>query len=182
MNVHQSVDRGPRTIRLNPSDNVIVAVDTIDKGREIERITALARVPRGHKMASVPIGKGEPIRKFGQIIGFAKAPIAPGEWVHEHNVEMADFERDYAFARDAHPAAVLPLEARATFEGFRRSNGKVGTRNYIGILTSVNCSASVARFMAESFNRSGFLADYPNVDGVVSFVHGTGCGMAGGGE
>jgi altronate hydrolase len=182
MNVHQSVDKEPRTIRLNPADNVIVAVDTVDKGRRAGGITAVARVPRGHKMASIAIAKGEPIRKFGQIIGFAKAPIAPGEWVHEQNVEMAEFERDYAFARDAHPTDILPADARATFQGFRRANGKVGTRNYIGILTSVNCSASVARFMAEAFHRSGLLADYPNVDGVVSFVHGTGCGMAGGGE
>ena len=116
------------------------------------------------------------------IILFAKAPIALGEWVHEHNVEMAEFERDYAFARDARPPEILPVERRATFNGYRRVNGKVATRNYIGILTSVNCSASVARFMAEACNRSGILADYPNVDGVVSFVHGTGCGMAGSGE
>jgi altronate hydrolase len=182
MNIHQSVDREPRIIRLNAADNVAVAVDTIEKGRPAVGVTTAARIPRGHKMAIVPIAKGEPIRKFGQIIGFAKAPIAPGEWVHEQNVEMAEFERDYAFARDAVPTDILPIEGRAAFQGFRRANGKAGTRNYIGILTSVNCSASVARFMAESFNRSGILADYPNVDGVVSFVHGTGCGMAGKGE
>src|SRR5437588_10347617 len=182
MNIHQGVDKEPRSIRLNADDNIIVAVDTIDKGRRAAGLTALARIPRGHKMAAAPIAKGEPIRKFGQIIGFAKAPIALGEWVHEHNVEMAEFERDYAFARDARPPEILPVERRATFNGYRRANGKVATRNYIGILTSVNCSASVARFMAEACNRSGILADYPNVDGVVSFVHGTGCGMAGSGE
>jgi altronate hydrolase len=182
MNIHQNVDKEPRTIRLNTADNVVVAVDSIEKGGRAAGIVAVQRVPRGHKMAAASIKKGEAITKFGQIIGFAKAPIGPGEWVHEQNVEMAEFERDYAFARDARPREILPIEARATFQGFRRGNGKVGTRNYIGILTSVNCSASVARFMAEAFNRSGVLADYPNVDGVVSFVHGTGCGMAAGGE
>src|SRR5437763_7002594 len=182
MNIHQGADQEPRSIRLNTTDNVVVAVDTIDKGRRVAGIMTTARIPRGHKMAVVPIAKGEPIRKFGQIIGFAKSPISPGEWVHEHNVEVAEFERDYAFAQDGRPPEILPVEARATFEGFRRANGKAATRNYIGVLTSVNCSASVARFMAEAFNRSGIMADYPNVDGVVSFVHGTGCGMAGSGE
>src|SRR5438876_5676736 len=182
MNIHQSADQEPRSIRLNTTDNVVVAVDTIDKGRRVAGIMTTARIPRGHNVAVVPVAKGEPIRKFGQIIGFAKSPISPGEWVHEHNVEVAEFERDYAFAQDGRPPEVLPVEARATFEGFRRANGKAATRNYIGVLTSVNCSASVARFMAEACNRSGILADYPNVDGVVSFVHGTGCGMAGSGE
>ena len=182
MNIHQSVAKEPRSIRLNSGDNVVVAVDTIDKGHPAAGIAAIGRIPRGHKMAILPIAKGEPIRKFGQIIGFAKSPIVPGEWVHEHNVEMAEFERDYAFARDARPTEILPIEDRASFQGYRRANGKAGTRNYIGILTSVNCSASVARFMAEALNRSGILADYPSVDGVVSFVHGTGCGMAGAGE
>src|SRR5436190_2411152 len=182
MNIHQSVAKEPRSIRLNSGDNVVVAVDTIDKGYPAAGIAAIGRIPRGHKMAILPIAQGEPIRKFGQIIGFAKSPIVPGEWVHEHNVEMAEFERDYAFARDARPTETLPIEDRASFQGYRRANGKAGTRNYIGILTSVNCSASVARFMAEALNRSGILADYPNVDGVVSFVHGTGCGLAGSGE
>jgi len=182
MNILTKVDKEPRTIRLSPTDNVIVAVDTIDKGRNAAGITTIARIPRGHKLAAGAIAKSAPIIKFGQIIGFAKAPIAQGDWVHEHNVEVAEFERDYAFGRDAKPVDILPTDAQATFQGYRRANGKAGTRNYIGILTSVNCSASVARFMAEAFNRSSILAEFPNVDGVVSFVHGTGCGMAGGGE
>ena len=70
----------------------------------------------------------------------------------------------------------------ATFEGYKRPNGKTGTRNYIGILTSVNCSASVAKFIAEAFNKSDLLNDYPEIDGVVPFVHGSGCGMAAYGE
>ncbi|WP_332812681.1 UxaA family hydrolase, partial [Sphingomonas sp.] len=172
-----------RTLRLGAEDNVLIAVERIEPGETVaEGIVARARIPFGHKMASRPIGSGEPVRKFGQIIGFASQPIEPGDWVHEHNVGLHDFERDYQFCADARPENVLPVEEQATFQGFRRANGRAGTRNYLGILTSVNCSASVARFMAEAATRSGLLDDFPNVDGVVSFTHGTGCGMAGSGE
>ncbi len=167
----------PRTIRLNPADNVIVAVDAIDAGAAPEGVKALARVPRGHKMATVPIAEGQPILKFGQIIGFASKAISPGEWVHEHNVEMHAFARDYRFAEDARQEDVLPVEMQATFQGFRRPNGKVGTRNYIAVLTSVNCSATVARFMGEEINRSGLLRDYPNIDGVIALTQGGGCAI-----
>ncbi|WP_296573526.1 UxaA family hydrolase [Phreatobacter sp.] len=169
----------PRFIRLAAADNVVVAVDTIDAGKRVDGVMAAARVMKGHKMATRPLAEGQPIVKYGQIIGFASQPIAPGDWVHTHNCAFAAFERDYAFARDAQPEDVLPVEQRATFEGFRRPGGRAGTRNYIAILTSVNCSASVARFMAEAVNRSGMLDDYPNVDGVIPLVHGTGCGLAG---
>ena len=182
MNIRSVPPVEPRTVKLNPADNLIVAVDHIDKGVAVAGLTSLVRVPKGHKMAIKPIPAGGPIIKFGQVIGVAKSAIAPGDWLHEHNVGMAEFERDYAIGSSAVPVDMVPERERATFEGFRRANGKAGTRNYIGILTSVNCSASVARFMAEAVNRSDMLADYPNVDGVVSFVHGTGCGMASLGE
>ena len=172
----------PRTLRLDPRDNIIVAVDPVQAGWAVQGVTATARIMRGHKMAVQPIGQGQPVLKFGQIIGFASEAIAPGNHVHTHNCSFAEFERDYAFAQDARSEPLLPPELRATFEGYRRSNGKTGTRNYIGVLTSVNCSASVARFMAEAVGRSGLLQQYPNVDGVVSFVHGTGCGLAATGE
>lgn len=182
MTTIRTVNNSPRTIRLNPADNVVVAVDQIEKGVDVAGVTSVARVPRGHKMALLSIPAGSAITKFGQTIGFAKNAIAPGEWLHEHNVGMADIERRYEFATANAVEEMVPAGMRATFAGFRRANGKVGTRNYIGVLTSVNCSASVARFMTEGVNRSGILADYPNVDGVVSFVHGTGCGMAAFGE
>jgi arabinonate dehydratase len=172
----------PRTLRLSPHDNVVVAIDAIPSGVMAAGLTARERVPRGHKMAVAAIGDGEPVRKYGQIIGFASKHIAPGEWVHEHNVGLHDFARDYRFAEDARNDEVLPPEARATFEGYVRPNGRTGTRNYIGILTSVNCSASVAKFIAEAVNRSGVLDDHPEIDGAVPFVHGTGCGMAAYGE
>jgi altronate dehydratase len=167
----------PRTVRLHDSDNLVVAVDPISPGSVLHGITARERVPRGHKMAIAPIGQGEPVLKFGQIIGFASKPVLPGEWLHEHNVEMHAFAREYHFAEDAKPEAILPVEAQATFQGFRRQNGKFGTRNYLAILTSVNCSASVARFIAREVERSGILDAYPNIDGVIPLVHGTGCGM-----
>ena len=172
----------PRYIRLASGDNVVVAVDQFPAGAGVAGVTARERVPRGHKMAVAPIEPNEPVRKYGQIIGFASKPIAPGDWVHEHNVALHDFARDYRFAEAAKNDELLPPELRATFEGYVRPNGRTGTRNYIGVLTSVNCSASVAKFIAEAVNRSGMLADHPGVDGVVAFVHGTGCGMAARGE
>jgi altronate hydrolase len=129
----------------------------------------------GHKMATAALAVGDPVRRYGQIIGFATEAIVPGDWVHEHNVGLHDFERDYAFAVDARAEPVLPVAERATFQGFRRANGKVGTRNYLGVLSSVNCSASVATFMAREIERSGILADYPNIDGIVPLVHANGC-------
>src|SRR5919112_613056 len=172
----------PRTIRLSADDNIVIAIDQVKQGDDVSGLTARERILRGHKMAVEPIREGEPIRKFGQIIGFAKTHIAPGEWVHEHNVGLHDFERDYRFCEDAKEDGLLPPELRATFEGYRRAGGKTGTRNYLGILTSVNCSASVARFAAAAVESSGALRDYPNIDGVVAIVHGTGCGHAAYGE
>ena len=172
-----------RTLRLQPADNVVVAVDTLEPGRaNAIAVDPRARIPKGHKMAIVPVAAGEPIVKFGQIIGFASAPIVPGDWVHEHNVQMQDFARDYHFAEGAKHEPVLPVEQQATFEGFRRASGRAGTRNYLAILTSVNCSATVARFIAKEFERQDLLRDHPNIDGVIALVHGTGCGMAAKGE
>ena len=163
-------------LRLNAEDNVLVSNQIIDKGIvAAEGITTTARIMRGHKMASMPISKGTPIRKFGQIIGFAKTDIAAGDWVHEHNVEMGSLSHDYAFAQAAKNEIFVPEQERATFQGFRRKNGKVGTRNYIGIMTSVNCSATVATFIAQEINRSGILKDYPNIDGVVALTQDNGC-------
>ncbi len=172
----------PRTLRLSPRDNVAVALDALPEGVSIEGIAIPARVPRGHKFALEPIAEGAPILKFGQIIGFASAPIAAGAHVHVHNVALHDFARDYAFAADAKDDLLLPPGERGTFEGYRRSNGRTGTRNYLGILTSVNCSASVARFAAQALERSDLTEWFPGIDGIVPITHGTGCGMASKGE
>src|SRR5450755_2612695 len=97
----------PRTIRLSPEDNVIVAVDQIVSGAEVAGLTAREHVPRGHKMAVTAICEGEPVRKYGQTIGFASMSIAPGDWVHEHNVALHDFARDYRFCEGAKNDEVL---------------------------------------------------------------------------
>ena len=169
-------------IRLHPADDVVIARTQLVGGTPIESVTSRGLIPPGHKMAVRAIGQGEPVRRYNQIIGFASQPIAPGEHVHVHNLDMGpdkgDFARDYAFGADVKPA---PARREATFMGIRRADGRVATRNYIGILTSVNCSATAARAIAEHFSRRtnpAALAPYPNVDGVVALTHGTGCGMA----
>ena len=167
------------TVRLHQADNVVTAKTTIAPDTAIggEDMTTIIQIPVGHKLATTPIAAGEAIRKYNQIIGFASSDIAAGDHVHTHNVEMRVFERDYAYGADAKPTDMMPETERATFQGIVRADGRVATRNYIGVLTSVNCSASAARFIADAF-RGDALADYPNVDGVVALVHGTGCGMA----
>ncbi len=171
----------PVTIRLNPDDNVVVARIDLLPAAEIEGIALRTPVPAGHKLATRQIAQGEPVRKYGQILGFATAAIQPGEHVHTHNLAMGDFARDYAFGIDARPTDYVPEKERATFHGIVRADGRVATRNYLGVLTTVNCSASAARFIAEQF-RGNALADFPNVDGVVALGHGTGCGMGSEGE
>ena len=167
------------TIRLNPNDNVVVAVKAIAPGTEIaaEGVTARDAVGFGHKLATRAIKKGEPVRKYGQVIGVATEDIAAGSHVHVHNIAFSDLrlEAEAAPVFEAH-------EAPRSFMGYKRANGKVATRNYIGVLTSVNCSATVARHIAEAAEKTGLLRDYPNVDGVVAITHHSGCGMAGKGE
>lgn len=166
-----------RFIKLSNTDNILLAIDPLMAGDPAGDVIATARIPSGHKMAVRDIGADEAITKYGQTIGFAREPISAGDWVHEHNVYVRDFERNYAFGTDAKDTPIVPEADRATFMGYSRENGKVGTRNYIAVLTSVNCSASAARFIASEVNNSGVLRDYPNIDGVISLVHGTGCGI-----
>jgi altronate hydrolase len=166
-----------RLLRLHATDNVAVAATAaVDKGDATsEGIAALERIGKGHKMATEAIAAGQAVRKFGQIIGFAKTDISPGQWVHEHNIGMGELSHDYAFAQGAYAEDILPVEKQAMFMGYRRANGRVGTRNYIGIMTSVNCSATVAGFIAEEIERSAVLKDYPNIDGVVALKQDNGC-------
>jgi altronate hydrolase len=168
------------TIRLHPADDVVIARVELPAGTMVprENIRVGVRVPPGHKVAVRDVAKGQPVHRYNQIIGFATQPIKAGDHVHVHNVAMGDFQRDYAYCslrKDTQYAA-----QPATFMGIKRADGRVATRNYIGILTSVNCSATVARMIAEHFKNR--LDDYPNVDGVVALTHKTGCGMASEGE
>ena len=172
----------PPVIRLHPDDNVVIARATLLPGTPVaEGLAAAERVPAGHKVAVRPIEPGEAVRRYGQVIGFATQPIAPGRHVHVQNCGMGDFAKDYAYGADARPTA--RVEPPATFMGFRRPDGRIATRNYIGVLTSVNCSAHVAGVIADVFRRNPLtgqdpLAEFPNVDGVVALTHKTGCGMA----
>jgi altronate hydrolase len=170
-------------IRLHPADNVVVAGVDIGIGTQVpsEGLVTRSQVPAGHKIAARAIAAGEPILKYNVCIGFAAADIAPGTYVHSHNVSFREFDRDYAFGRDYVPTKLLAPSERARFEGYVRADGEVGTRNYIGILSTVNCSATVVHKVAEAFTPER-LADFPNIDGVVGLSHGLGCGMEMSGE
>ena len=184
---------GSRVLVLKPGDDVGVAVTDLEPGNRPQGmpdgVTVGTHVPRGHKVALRAVDAGAPVRKYGQLIGTATAPISPGEHVHTHNLGFdpvdgsAERRRGTGPPAQAPPQAAPPAaagEAAATFDGYVRDGGRVGTRNYIGVLTSVNCSATVAKMVA---GRSGpLLADYPNVDGVVALTHGTGCGMTSPGD
>ena len=141
----------PQVIQLHPSDNVCVAVIPLEAGSTIESngrtIRLNSAVPMGHKMATVAIGQGEPVRKYGQIIGHTTQAIAPGDWVHTHNLAMQDFHRDHASATCI-PPDPAPITDR-TFLGYRRAGGRVGTRNYVAVISTVNCSASVSKYIAQ---------------------------------
>jgi altronate hydrolase len=169
-------------IRLHANDDVLIARTQLVGGTVVESVAVKGLVPPGHKVAMRAIAQGQAVRRYNQIIGFASRDIAPGEHVHTHNLDMGpnkgDFARDYAFGADT---KAPPARQQATFMGYKRSDGRVATRNYIGILSSVNCSATAARAIADHFSRQtnpSALATYPNVDGVVALTHGTGCGMA----
>ncbi|NDR59063.1 UxaA family hydrolase [Aliiruegeria sabulilitoris] len=173
----------PSTLRLHDSDNVLVSLRAIEAGETLDGgLVAAAAMPRGHKIASEEIADGEAIRKYGQVIAFAGQKIARGDHVHTQNcVYRGDFERNFEPCAGATPTAFVPQEQRATFRGYRRPGGGVGTRNYIAVISTVNCSATVARMIAGHFTPEK-LADYPNVNGVTAYVHSTGCGQVMGGE
>ena len=166
---------------LSPADNVAILTTRAPQGsRPLGLGVELAGpVMPGHKIAREDIPLGAPVVKFGQVIGYATAPISAGEHVHSHNCEFGAHDQDYHVGVDLEAArAAIPVMAPRTFQGYRRANGQVGTRNFIAVCATVNCSATVIRRAAETVMKSGILADYPNVDGVVAFAHGTGCGMA----
>jgi altronate hydrolase len=168
--------RSALTIRLHPDDDVVIARSQLVGGTTLidENLTVAGLVPPGHKIATRAIAKGAPVKRYNQIIGFASRPISPGEHVHLHNLVMGAFDRDYAIGVDAKPTQYA--DPPATFDGIERADGRVATRNYIGILSTVNCSATVARGIADHY-RGEALAAFPNVDGVVALTHGSGCGM-----
>ncbi|MEL7153826.1 MAG: UxaA family hydrolase, partial [Pseudomonadota bacterium] len=166
-------------VRLDPADTVVTATRALEIGAAVEGAATRTLIPSGHKIATRAIAKGAPIRKYAQIIGYAAQDISAGDHVHTHNVDFRNTAGDYEFSTDLRP--VDPATTHDTFMGYRRPSGRVGTRNYIAVVTSVNCSATAARLISDHFTPDR-LASYPNVDGVAAYVHGTGCGMAGDGE
>ncbi|MEN9420397.1 MAG: hypothetical protein RI988_4018 [Pseudomonadota bacterium] len=175
----------PPAIRIHPRDNVVIARTQLLGGTALpgEGVTVAGLVPPGHKVATQPIAAGEPVRRYDQIIGHATQAIAPGQHVHVHNLAYADFARHHEPCAGAQPTAFV--DTPATFSGIVRADGRIATRNYIGVLTSVNCSATAARAIADAFRRDIHperLAPYPNVDGVVALTHGMGCATASDGE
>ena len=173
------------TIRIHPADNVVIARRQLLGGTAIpdEGITIAGLVPPGHKVATKAITSGDAVRRYNQVIGHATQAIAPGQHVHTHNLAFAEFARSHEPGAGTH--ATDYAAEPATFDGIVRADGRVATRNYIGVLTSVNCSATAARAIADQFRRDihpEALAAYPNVDGVVALTHGMGCATDSEGE
>ena len=173
---------GP-VLHLNAADNVVIARAQLAPGTALPSYNTVTRdaVPAGYKLAIRPIAKGDPILKYNIIIGFAAEDIDAGTMVHSHNIEFRHFDRDYAFSSEYKPVAMVPETDRTTFQGYRRPDGRAGTRNFIAIVSTVNCSATVVHEIADHF-KGDALAAFPNVDGVAAFSHALGCGMEMSGE
>ena len=172
-------------IRIHPADDVIIARRQLVGGTVLASvgITVAGLIPPGHKLAVRNIAAGQPVRRYNQVIGVATQAIAAGQHVHTHNLAFSDFARAAEASADVRPTVYVPEPA--TFDGIVREDGRVATRNYIGVLTSVNCSATVARAIADHFRRDirpDALAPFPNVDGVVALTHGSGCATDSAGE
>jgi len=178
-NTRRDFDR--TAILLHASDSVAVLKEKVKAGDELVKgsfsLRAAEDIAPGHKIAVKEIAAGAPVRKYGQVIGFALERIAPGQHVHTHNLVVRDFERDYEFCAEARPVDFYPPERMRYFQGYARPGGRVGTRNYIAVVSSVNCSASVSCYVRDRFRKEAFKRDFPNIDGVVAFTHKTGCGI-----
>ena len=172
------------TIRLHPDDDVAIAKQRLAPGTAIDTevgpVALAVDVPAGHKIAVRSRAPGEPVRRYGQIIGFATVPIAPGEHVHRHNLGAGALHQRFEVAVEGKPTRYHAESEMRTFDGYLRSDGRVGTRNYILVVPTVNCSATVARMVGDHFRN--VTRDYPHIDGVVAISHRSGCGMVAQGE
>ncbi len=175
-----------QAVHLRPQDNVAIATQLLPQGTQLQfgdlKVTISTPIKMGHKFAVVPISEGDPIKKYGQIIGFAARPVEPGEHIHVHNVKLGSFERDYAYATEVPPPPGEPNQWR-TFMGFDRGPSRpdhlrYGTRNYIAVISTVNCSATTSKYVGDRIKSLGILKNYPNVDGVIAITHRLGCGLA----
>jgi arabinonate dehydratase len=172
-------------VLLHPDDEVAIARMPLSRGVKLrvgERIVEVSqRVPSGHKVALRDVEVGQPVRRYGAIIGFATQPIGAGTHVHSYNLAVGDLKLEYEYGVDVRPVDMVPVEQRRTFMGYRRPDGRVGTRNYVAIISSVNCSASTVRFIEQRFGPD-LLKAYPQIDGVIGLTHKSGCGLRIGGE
>jgi altronate hydrolase len=175
------VDLDEVAVLLHPEDGVAIAKRPLAGGTvlrlpggELVRLAQL--VPSGHKVSLRRVAQGDPVRRYGHVIGFATRPVEPGEHVHSHNLAVGELALDYAFCAEYAPVELVPERERRTFPGFRRADGRVGTRNYVAVLATVNCSSTATVAVVDAIERSGLLECYPNVDGVIGFPHKGGCG------
>ena len=165
-------------IVLNPGDDVAIAKKEISAGSVLEdaggRIEVRLDIRPGHKVARHARRTGEEVRRYGQVIGFATADIAVGDHVHTQNLAVGDLHREYEVGTDVRPVDFYPPGQMRYFDGYLREDGRVGTRNYVAIISGVNCSASVSQFVKDRFRDVS--RDYPNIDGVLAITHKSGCG------
>ncbi len=172
------------TLRLHPMDDVAIAKVPLPAGTVVETEVGPVRldadVGAGPKVAFRALAVGQAVHRYGQVIGVATRPIAPGQHVHTHNLQRAEFQREYEVGCDATPVVRYGPEALRTFDGYLRPDGRVGTRNYIAVVSTVNCSASVARFVRDRFRDVS--RDHPGIDGVIALTHRGGCGHISDGE
>jgi altronate dehydratase len=166
---------------LRETDNVAVLKRSLRAGDELAvgtvRLPIIHHIGAGHKVALEKIDDGAPVRKYGQIIGFAQGEIEPGAHVHLHNLVMKEFAREYQFCSEAKPVDFYAADRMRFFQGYARPDGRVGTRNYIAVISSVNCSASVSHYVRDRFQTQDLQRDFPKIDGVIAFTHKSGCAM-----
>ncbi len=167
-----------KAVVLRPEDDVAIAKAEICVGTSLEDeggiIEARQDIRPGHKISRRRIALGAPVRRYGQVIGFATCDVAPGDHVHTHNLAIGELHREYEVGTDVRPVDYYPPEKMRYFDGYRREDGRVGTRNYVAVISTVNCSASVCQFIREKFR--DVQKDFPNVDGVLAITHKSGCG------
>jgi altronate dehydratase len=173
-----SLSAADALIRLHPEDDVAVVRRRILAGESAGELTFQGSIPAAHKVALRPLAQGTPVRKYGQFIGRASMDIPAGAHVHVHNLDTGELSTGDHFLEPTAPWSLLPESERLTFQGFTRPGGRAGTRNYVAVISSVNCSASVSQFVARRFTPEALRRDFPGVDGVVAFTHKAGCATA----
>lgn len=178
-------------ILLHSGDDVTIARTPLSRGTKlvlppgiagaVTIIEVIQRVQAGHKIALHPLQEGQPVRKYGSVIGFATRPIAMGEHVHTHNLSVGKLGLDYQYGVEYRPVEYVPAIQQRTFLGYRRPDGRAATRNYIALINTVNCSASTIRLIQARFG-AAIMRQYPQIDGIIGLTHKSGCAMQQGGE